>query len=113
MGRDKNERHSQTGKSLFGAKAKPDSGIGFDWGTTDAERLQRLIGLITGRGGAVRFGYSRDGGAGSIGVYYGDSRDTLYIRPSDDLEDTLALIERTFEALPYTGGKAPGAGELK
>ena len=73
----------------------------------EATRIAGIIELVTGRGGAIRFGYSRDGGAGSIGVYLGDQRDTVYIRGNQDPEEVLGLIERTFEAFPFTGGESP------
>lgn len=82
----------------------------YDWGTVEANELARLIQLVTGRGGAIRFGYSRDGNAGSIGVYYGDDRDTVYIRPGQDFSDATGVITRTFESFPYTGGKSPNSG---
>lgn len=79
----------------------------FDWESIDAERLRELIGMVTNRGGAIRFGYSRDGNAGSIGIYYGSGRDTLYIRPGDNGEDAFQLIEGYFAEKPVTGGKSP------
>lgn len=44
-----------------------------DWVGVDAGLLQQVIATITATGGAVRFGYSRDGGAFSIGIY-GDGK---------------------------------------
>lgn len=106
MGQDKNERRKvSTTKSIF--KPNGSAGDGFDWGSVDGDRLRKLIGLVAGRGGAIRFGYSRDGQAGSIGIYYGDSRDTLWIRPNEDIDATFERIEATFESFPYTGGKSP------
>lgn len=106
MGQDKNERRKMaTTKSLFNGTA--GAGDGFDWGGVDCDRLRRIIALVAGRGGAIRFGYSRDGQAGSVGIYYSDNRDTLWCRPSEDVEDTFKRIESIFEGLPYTGGKAP------
>lgn len=108
MGVDKNERSTKKKQgSLLNGKGLQTTGTSFDWGSVDANRLSRLIALVTGRGGAIRFGYSRDGNAGSIGVYYAEDRDTVYIRPNGDLEETLSLIESTFENLPYSGGKSP------
>lgn len=89
--------------SLFGGHDGRAENIGFDWATIDSARIAELVCIVTGRGGAIRFGYTRDGGAGSIGLYYGDQRDTLYIRPSQDAEEVMGLIERTFENLPKIG----------
>lgn len=106
MGRDKNEiRKLETRKSIFNGETPP--GDGFDWGSVDCERLRQIIGLVTSRGGAIRFGYSRDGQAGSIGIYYGDARDTIWHRPSENIEVAFQRIESTFNEFKYTGGKSP------
>lgn len=103
----KNELH--TGK-LFDTGSNGGEASAFDWGSVDPSRLSEIIQLVTSRGGAIRFGYTRDGNAGSIGVYYGDQRDTVYIRPNGDSEESLGLIERTFSNKPRTGGKVPEKG---
>jgi hypothetical protein len=107
------EKSNGIGKRGFLSEQSAANTNPFDWQTVDCRRLSDLIGLITGRGGAVRFGYSRDGFAGSIGVYYGDDRDTVYIRPNQDPEEVFGLIERTFENLPMTSGRAPANGAVK
>lgn len=107
MGNDKRERSKvSSGKSLLGRTTSSNE-VGFDWAIVEPERLSKIIQLVTGRGGAIRFGYSRDGKAGSIGVYYGDDRDTVYLRPNEDVEDVISIIERAFEQLPFSGGKSP------
>lgn len=95
-------------RSLFD-HGKMDTGSSkFDWNDIDRERLWRLIDCVTNAGGAVRIGYSRDGAAGSLGIYYGDARDTVYIRPSDDPWEILGTVERWCETLPNNDGKSPG-----
>lgn len=110
MGTDKRERQTKPSrtKSLF-TTSTDDNGNqeSFDWGGVDCARLVEIIQLVTGRGGAIRFGYSRDGHAGSVGVYYGEQRDTLYIRPAGDVEETFGKIEDVFRKFPFTGGKSP------
>lgn len=44
-----------------------------DWGGVDSGLIRQVIEQITKRGGAVRFGYTRDGGAYSLGIY-GDGK---------------------------------------
>lgn len=44
-----------------------------DWHGIDGDLLRTLIATVTSHGGAIRFGYSRDGGAYSVGVY-GDGK---------------------------------------
>lgn len=107
MGADKAERRKpSTGRSLF-SKQEESNGSSFDWGSCDSGRLLGLIEFVTGRGGAIRFGYSRDGKAGSLGIYFGDSRDTLWLRPSEDPEVTFRRIEEVLGEYKNTGGKAP------
>lgn len=106
----KRKTNEKSGRGFLGLGPNDEETPGFDWGTVEPSRLCEIITLITGRGGAVRFGYSRDGQAGSIGVYYGDDRDTAYIRPNQDPEEILGVIERMFERFPYSGGKSPSRG---
>jgi hypothetical protein len=65
-----------------------------NWETVPADAIRDCIVQISSIGGAVRFGYSRDGGAYSIGVYGLDTKPfTDYLRPGDDVPaylDTLA-----------------------
>lgn len=108
MGRDKAER-SKPGQPKRGfLSGQMDTGsTSFDWGSVNGGRLSEIVQLVTARGGAIRLGYSRDGNAGSVGVYYGDERDTLYIRPNGDVEETFRIIQEYFEGKPPTGGKSP------
>lgn len=111
MGNEKNKGQkngSGTSTRLFDRDARDPIENSFSWDSVDPKRLGELIGMVTVRGGAIRFGYSRDGNAGSIGVYYGEARDTVYIRPTDNPEDTFSFIERFFESKGITGGRAPG-----
>jgi len=57
-----------------------------DWAAVEAGDLVRLVELVASKGGAIRFGYTRDGGAYAVGVYYGDDYFTDYIRPSEDID---------------------------
>lgn len=107
MGSDKNERSKKpVHKGMLNEKLY-SNGTSFSWSEPEPGRLQQLIELVTSRGGAIRFGYSRDGNAGSVGVYYGDERDTLYIRPSEDPESVFAIIDEYFRDKPNTKGASP------
>ena len=55
----------------------------------DAAQLQYTIALVADAGGALRLGYTRDGGAFAIGVYGDGEPYTEYLRPSDDIETYL------------------------
>jgi len=57
-----------------------------DWSGVDGEIISKAIAAIAGHGGALRLGYTRDGGAYSIG-FYGDGEPfTEYVSPNDDIE---------------------------
>lgn len=68
-----------------------------DWAGVSPELLQRLVCVVAFMGGAVRFGYSRDGGAFSIGIY-GDGEPYTEYRPGDvELDDWLQGLIMDFE----------------
>lgn len=57
-----------------------------DWTSIEAEAIRHAISAVGSIGGAVRFGYSRDGGAYAVGVYgLEDKPYTDYLRPGDDV----------------------------
>lgn len=60
-----------------------------DWGTVNTELLRDAIAVVAARGGALRFGYTRDGGAYAIGVYISNDKWTEYIRPHEDIDQYL------------------------
>jgi len=70
--------------------------IGADWGMVPAEKLQETISAVTLRGGALRFGYTRDGGAYALGIYGLGEPYTEYVRPSDDIEGFLDELTEAF-----------------
>ena len=78
-------RHSDTGAT------------GVDWEDADAKLLQKVIALSSRKHCALRFGYSRDGGAYSVGVYAGLDYFTDYIRPSESIDEYLTELLSSFE----------------
>jgi hypothetical protein len=82
-----------------------------DWAEVNPALLARLIVAVTSRGGAVRFGYTRDGGAYSIGLYYGAENNTQYVRPGQDLEGEIERYVQTYEDIPSSGGVSPDYGK--
>lgn len=63
--------------------------------------LVTLSLALMSKGGALRWGLTRDGGALAIGVYFGDDYGTEYVRPNEDLP---TACEEIFVA--WTGGTA-------
>lgn len=85
---------SQTGlRESFGRSKKAD------WMHADAEALRECIAAVARVGGALRLGYSRDGGAYAIGVYGDGDPYTLYIPPSDDIDDAITKVGNAFREL--------------
>jgi hypothetical protein len=67
-----------------------------DWGSVNAEKLVKLIETASKKGGAIRFGYTRDGGAYALGVYAGTNYFTDFIRPTEDLDQYLTELTESF-----------------
>lgn len=79
-------------------KALPTSarkgGMVADWANADATLLLQLVCDVAVEGGAVRYGYTRDGGAYSIGLYLGDNSKTYYCNEVEGINEKLTeLIE--------------------
>ncbi len=70
-----------------------------DWSRVDAAAMRAAVARSSACGGALRFGYTRDGGAYAIGIYGLGAPYTAYLRPSDDMEAFLREIMSAFEEL--------------
>ena len=74
-------------------RVKRDDTRGADWGEANPALIAHCVIVVAQQGGALRFGYSRDGGAFSVGVYGdGDAPYTEYIRPSEDIDAYLRAL---------------------
>jgi hypothetical protein len=79
-----------------------------DWTEVNPRILVDLIAEAGKKGGALRFGYTRDGGAYSIGVYIGSEYFTDYIRPSEDVDTYMETLTESFkEFTPEGTARAP------
>lgn len=67
-----------------------------DYGAIDAALLRSAIENISRVGGALRFGYTRDGGAYAVGIYGDGDPRTEYVRPSEDFNEFLREIIEAF-----------------
>lgn len=70
-----------------------------DWQNCDPKRLQAVVVGITGLGGAVTFGLSRDMGAHSLTLLLDDSRKTLWFNGGADLDEALDEVAATLADL--------------
>lgn len=60
-----------------------------DWSSCNGELLAKAVASIAKHGGALRLGYTRDGGAYAVGFYGDGDPFTEYITPSDDIDEFL------------------------
>lgn len=80
----------------FASKSKSS---GADWGGCDPRWLQAIVVGITGLGGAVTFGTSRDRGAYGLTLLLDGDRQTLWFNGDADLEMELEQVVATLETM--------------
>lgn len=100
--RDSNFNPIGKGRSL-----RRDRGGPADWAAADAATIQRAIERAAIVGGALRFGYSRDGGAYAIGIYGDGEPYTEFVRPSEDIDGVLVDIIEMFESIADSQTRSP------
>jgi hypothetical protein len=61
-----------------------------EWMRFDPVDLVKFISTLAACGGAVRFGYTKDGGAFAMGLYYDGESETQYCKPNEDIAAFLA-----------------------
>jgi len=87
------ERESRAKQTAAAKKALPPStgrgGGVADWSNASPDRLQLLVCRVAAEGGAVRYGYTRDGGAYSIGIYLGSDSKTYYCNEKEGINEQL------------------------
>lgn len=88
---------------------RKDKGGVADWKSASPEVVTAAICSAGLAGGALRFGYSRDQGAYSIGIYGDGDYYAVYVGPSEDIDVTLREIADLFDNLERDGGKVPKA----
>lgn len=69
-----------------------------DWRNVNPDVLVWFVELATRDDCAVRFGYSRDGGAYSLGIYADGGSNTLYLPGKDDVNEWLTRLGREVES---------------
>lgn len=94
MGNDKFEAEKRKAKPR---KFKRETVVIADWAKADAKKLLYAISCVTLHGGALRFGYTSDGGAYSVGIYGDGDPYTEYIRPGEDIDQFLMDLADAFE----------------
>lgn len=92
---DKNGKNGTNTQGNTGTK-KPRIGatlaVNISWGLADPAMLAWCVTRLTTNGGGVILGSTRDGGALSLTVLYGDDKEKYYITPADDLNRVLKEV---------------------
>lgn len=70
-----------------------------DWASADAEKLRKAVAQAAATGGALRLGYTSDGGAYAVGIYGDGAPYTEYVSPHQDIDLTLDAICELFESI--------------
>lgn len=104
MGTDKNERIPSGFKR---PNMGEQNGNVADWTTANPKLFLELVATAGSKGAALRFGYTRDGGAYSIGVYLGADYFTDYVRPSEDVDTYLETLLESFREWTPSVTEAP------
>jgi len=68
-----------------------------DWAGVDGSLVVKAIAAVAANGGALRFGYTRDGGAYSVGFYGDGDPWTEYISPNDDVDGFLKGVIEDYD----------------
>jgi hypothetical protein len=63
-----------------------------DWETVSGELLLKAIATVARMGGALRLGYTRDGGAYAIGIYGDGEPFTEYVPPDESVDELMKGI---------------------
>ena len=82
-----------------------------NWMLADPEMLQYTVTAVAQKGGALRLGYTRDGGAYAIGVYGDGEPYTEYVSPAEDLNEHLRGIAGDFGNITGDGTYVGDGGE--
>lgn len=61
------------------------SGERAEWGNADSAKVLAAISACTRHGYAIRFGYTKDGGAYAIGIIGDGEPFTEFVRPTEDI----------------------------
>lgn len=68
-----------------------------DWGAADSTKVIAAICAVTKHGFAIRFGYTRDGGAFALGIVGDGDPFTEFVRPTEDIDLFLDGIAQDYE----------------
>lgn len=91
------KRDAKKPNATSSRRVQRNAGDVADWEGANPTLLLRAIALVAIAGGALRLGYTRDGGAYSIGIYGDGEPYTEYVRPNEDIDAYLAALIGAWE----------------
>lgn len=94
--RESNKRQARDANKGLPPTARRGAGTA-DWEGADPKQLLRLVCSVGVQGGAVRYGYTRDGGAYSVGIYMGEHSKTYYCNEKDGINELLQELCSFFD----------------
>jgi len=87
------KRNGKVARKNLPQGLKGASGVA-DWMNADPTLMLELVNVVANEHGAVRYGYTRDGGAYSIGIYLGGESKTYYCNEAEGINESIReLIE--------------------
>lgn len=92
MGADPNEARSRNARRRNRRRQSQPA----DWASVSADAIRSAIVAASNTGGALRFGYTSDGGAYAVGIYGDGDPYTEFYTPSEDMEAALLDIMQSF-----------------
>lgn len=92
MGSDPNEARNRTTTRRNRRRQSAPA----DWASVPADAIRSAIVAASNCGGALRFGYTSDGGAYAVGIYGDGEPYTEFYTPAEDMEAALLDIMQSF-----------------
>ena len=89
--RESKQKQARAAKKALPTNQRAGSSVA-DWSNASPNLVHQLVCIVGVAGGAVRFGYTRDGGAYSIGLYLGDDSKTYYCNEADGIDEQLNFL---------------------
>jgi len=68
-----------------------------NWTEVDGQLVTKAAAVVGSMGGAIRLGYTRDGGAFAVGIYGDGNPFTEYYHDVEEIEDFLRRVIETYE----------------
>jgi len=92
VGKDANEEKARRTR-----RVRRSRGGTCDYAMADGPIVLAAIAQVAARGGAVRLGYTSDGGAYAIGIYGDGDPYTEYVKPSEDINEFFRELREAWD----------------